>query len=231
MHPNNLYCHTRYIYLAISFLYGAAIPRATSGRITEALRRELYSEPYNTIDFAAHCNDIARTDLYVAPSGALRAAWSAMAVSSVGCPRLPFLRAFRRRALARCLGRIRSEQEASSFQALSPVNGILNTIALFAYDPHDPMLEPSLAGVESWRWDDTEDGIRYRRSALDLLGHRVRHACMLARPGEEDRWSSVPMTSSTPLRNRASSTAVRAKRAFPFGGLVLQRRPTSLAGK
>ena len=54
----------------------------------------------------------------------------------------PPLRALRRRALAQCLARIRFEQQASNFQALSPVNGILNTIALFAHDPHDPMIEP-----------------------------------------------------------------------------------------
>src|SRR5262245_47226585 len=143
---NHLYCHTRYIYLAISFLYGARF-RGDLGTITGALRRELYAEPYDTIDFAAHRNDIARADLYVAPSRALRAAWKAMTVFERWAARLPFLRALRRRALARCLERIRFEQEASNFQALSPVNGILNTIALFAHDPQDPMLGPSLAGV------------------------------------------------------------------------------------
>ncbi len=184
VHTNHLYCHTRYIYLAISFLYGARF-RGDLGPITEALRRELYSEPYNTIDFAAHCNDIARTDLYVAPSGALRAAWRAMAVFERWGPRLPFLRALRRRALARCLGRIRSEQEASNFQALSPVNGILNTIALFAYDPQDPMLGPSLAGVESWRWDDTEDGIRFAGARSTSWDTAFAMLAVLARPGEE----------------------------------------------
>src|SRR5262249_44532202 len=134
VHPDHLYCHTRYIYLAISFLYGARF-RGDLGPITEELRRELYVKPYDAIDFAAHRNDIACTDLYVAPSRALRAAWTAMTVLERWVPRLPFLRALRRRALARSLARIRFEQHASNFQALSPVNGILNTIALFAHDP------------------------------------------------------------------------------------------------
>jgi Squalene-hopene cyclase N-terminal domain len=168
IHPNHLYCHTRYIYLAISFLYGARF-RGDLGPITEELRRELYAEPYDAIDFAAHPHDIARTDLYVAPSRALRAAWAAMAMFERWVPKLPFLRALRRRALARCLARIRFEQEASNFQGLSPVNGILNTIALFAHDPHDPMVAPSVAGIESWRWDDAEEGIR-------VVGHGLRHA-------------------------------------------------------
>jgi squalene/oxidosqualene cyclase-like protein len=160
LHPNHLYCHTRYIYLAISFLYGARF-RGDLGSVTAELRRELYSEPYDSINFAAHRHEVADTDLYVAPSRALRAAWTAMAVFERCARRLPVLQALRRRALARCLARIRFEQEASNFQGLSPVNGILNTIALFAHDPHDPMLEPSLAGIETWRWDDAEGGIRF----------------------------------------------------------------------
>jgi squalene/oxidosqualene cyclase-like protein len=75
--------------------------------------------------------------------------------------RLPFLQALRRRAIARCLDRIRFEQKASNFQGLSPVNGILNTIALFAAEPRDAMLSASIEGIESWRWDDAEEGIRF----------------------------------------------------------------------
>jgi squalene/oxidosqualene cyclase-like protein len=160
IHPNHLYCHTRYIYLAISFLYGCRY-RAELGPITSELRQELYLEPYSAIDFAAHRHDIAGTDLYVAPSRLLRAAWNAMVVFERLSQAMPSLRALRRRALARCLARIRFEQRASNFQALSPVNGILNTIALSAHDPRDPMIEPSLAGVESWRWDDPNEGIRF----------------------------------------------------------------------
>src|SRR5215471_17026480 len=184
IHPNHLYCHTRYIYLAISFLYGARF-RGDLGPITEELRRELYVKPYDAIDFAAHRNDIARTDLYVAPSRALRAAWTAMTVLERWVPRLPFLRALRRRALARSLARIRFEQHASNFQALSPVNGILNTIALFAHDPQDPTLARSFAGVESWRWDDAEDGIRFAGARSTSWDTAFAMLAVMAGPGEE----------------------------------------------
>jgi len=160
VHPNQLYCHTRYIYLGISCLYGMRC-RCELGPITAQLRRELYAEPYETIDFAAHRHDIARSDLYVAPSRALRATWNVMAAYEGWVARVPWLRALRRRAIACCLERIRYEQSASNFQGLSPVNGILNTIALHANDPNDAMLPASLDGVDSWRWDDAEEGIRF----------------------------------------------------------------------
>jgi lanosterol synthase len=160
VHPNHLYCHTRYIYLAIAYLYGARF-RADLGPMTGELRRELYSVPYETIDFAAHRHDIAASDLYVAPSRPLRAGWNAMAAYDRLQDKLPPLRALRRRALARCLRRIRFEQRSSNFQAVSPVNGMLNTIALWAQDRTDPMIAESLTGVESWRWDDPEEGTRF----------------------------------------------------------------------
>ena len=159
VHPNQLYCHTRYIYLAICFLYGSRF-RADIGPIVTELRQELYPEPYETIDFAAHRYDLAATDLYVSPGRIMRIAWTAMSAFERLVPKLAPLQALRQRALARCLARIRFEQDASRFQGLSPVNGMLNTIALFAHNPRDPMLEASLAGIESWRWDD-EEGIRF----------------------------------------------------------------------
>jgi lanosterol synthase len=160
VHPNQLYCHTRYIYLAISCLYGMKFC-ADLGPLTAELRRELYCEAYQDLDFPAHRHDIAPSDLYVAPTRMLRTMWNAMTAFERWVPRLRILRSLRRRALARCLERIRFEQEASNFQGLSPVNGILNTIALYARDRHDPMLAFSVAGVESWGWNDAEEGIRF----------------------------------------------------------------------
>jgi hypothetical protein len=107
VHPNHLYCHTRYIYLAISFLYGARF-RGDLGAITGDLRLELYCKRYDVIDFAAHRHDVARGDLYVAPSRGLRVAWNLMAAFERLQKKLPPLRALRRRALARCLQRIRA---------------------------------------------------------------------------------------------------------------------------
>jgi lanosterol synthase len=179
--PDHLYCHTRYIYLAISFLYGLRF-RSELGPIVTELQQELYPKPYLAIDFAAHRHDIARSDLYVAPSRALRAAWNAMTAFEAWTQKLRPLRALRRRALSRCLERIRFEQQASNFQALSPVNGILNTIALFAHDPHDPMIEPSLAGVESWRWDDAEEGIRFAGARSTSWDTAFAVLAALARP-------------------------------------------------
>jgi lanosterol synthase len=37
----------------------------------------------------------------------------------------------------------------------------LNCLALWASDPKHPELSPSLEGMEAWKWEDEEEGIRY----------------------------------------------------------------------
>ncbi|HZS41406.1 MAG TPA: prenyltransferase/squalene oxidase repeat-containing protein [Polyangia bacterium] len=155
IHPNNFYNHTRYIYLGIGYLYGKRF-RADLGPITAELRAELYDQPFDSIDFNAHRHDIAATDLFVRPSLPLRLAYDALIVHE----RAP-VKPLRKLALAHCLKRILYEQAASRGQGLSPVNGLLNCLAIYSEDPNHFALQPSLDAMESWKWDDAQEGIRY----------------------------------------------------------------------
>lgn len=153
LHPNNYYCHTRYIYLGIAYLYGRRF-RAELGPITDELRRELYDRPYAEIDFAAHRHDIAPSDLHVRPSLPLRAAYDLLRQYEKRASK-----ALRQKALAHCFSRIVYEQEATRGQGISPVNGLLDCLALWA--ERHPLFESSLAAMESWKWEDEAEGIRY----------------------------------------------------------------------
>ena len=154
IHPTRYYCHTRYIYLAMAYLSGRRFA-ADLGPMRDELARELYGAPLATIDFTASRDRVAPTDLHVAPGPVLRVArWASRVLEHWHS------RGVRARALARCLDHIVSEQRASRYQGLSPVNALLNCIALFAHDPRHPELAPSLAGLEAWRWED-EAGVRF----------------------------------------------------------------------
>jgi 2,3-oxidosqualene cyclase len=154
-HPRRYYCHTRYIYLGVAFLFGNRF-RSRLGPIVDDLRRELYPVPYESVDFAAHRHEVAPSDLYVRPGWLLRLGYGLLSVYD----RL-HLPALRRASLACCLERIRQEQRNSRYQALSPVNGLLNCLALLAHDPGDPDLRLSLEGLEAWKWQDDVEGLRY----------------------------------------------------------------------
>ena len=191
-HPSRYYCHTRYIYLAIAYLYGRRFT-GDLGPITADLRRELHGAPYEGLDFAAHRHDIAATDLHVRPGLGLRLAYDALRPLERRAPA-----ALRRRALDHALARITYELEASRFQCISPVNGLLNCLCLFDRDPRHPLLAPALRGVEAWRWEDEAEGVRFAG----------------ARSNAWDTAFALRAALDAPHRTRATDAAVRRAYAY-----------------
>ena len=115
--------------------------------------------------------------------------------------------ALRRRALVHGLGRIVYEQRQSRHQALSPVNGLLNCLALWAHDPAHPDLEPSLAGVEAWRWEDREEGVRYAGARSHTWDTAFSAQALLERTRRRrgaGRAAAAPTASSGPPSSRRS---------------------------
>jgi squalene/oxidosqualene cyclase-like protein len=157
--PLRFYCHTRYIYLGMSYLVGSGF-QADLGPITSALRGELYGdvEPEQAI---RHRHDLAASDVYVHPGPLLRVLYDVVYQLGRAVRYLPGTAAVRRRALRACLDRIRFEQRETNYQGLSPVSGILNSLALFSCDPEGEDTVASFAGLETWRWDDEACGSRY----------------------------------------------------------------------
>lgn len=157
--PSRLYCHTRHIYLGLAYLIGSGFV-AEVGSVAEELRHELYgeSDPGEAI---RHRHDLAASDAYVRPGLVLR--WFCDFGDRVGrvWRRVPGASALRRIAIEACYRRILYEQDTSNYQALSPVNGILNTLAIAARAPGSAASRASRDGVEAWLWRDEAEGIRY----------------------------------------------------------------------
>jgi lanosterol synthase len=154
-HPRGYYCHTRYIYLAMAYLYGSRYT-ASLGSLRDELRRELYGRTYETIDFARQRHVVALSDLRVRPGLGLRVLFGVLAMYERWA-----VASLRLRALDYCFERITYEQRTSRYRALSPVNGLLNCLVLLARNPNQPNLRTSLDGLEAWRWEDEKEGMRY----------------------------------------------------------------------
>jgi lanosterol synthase len=199
-HPHNYYCHTRYIYLALASLYGSRF-RASLGPLRDPLRRELYQVPYETIDFARHRHDLAATDLYVRPGAALCRAGDLLALYE-RCP----IRPLRRRALRHGFERVLYEQRTSRYQALSPVSGLLNCLVLLAHDPNHPDLRPSLEGLESWKWEDEEEGLRYAGARSHTWDTALAVQALLADPSAA-RQAEEPLRRAYDFLREAQLTA------------------------
>lgn len=181
-HPRRFYCHTRLIYLGLAFIGGQRFVAPLPESLRDALRQELYGEPYESIDFSALRHTLAPGDVYVPISPLLRRIYDALAVFE----RLHG-KGLRKKALDVCFDRILYEQQSTRYQGISPVNGLLNTLALFIRDPQHPDLAASLAGVEAWRWEDDAEGLRYvgARSNTWDTGFVLQALAEIAEPGPE----------------------------------------------
>ncbi len=209
-HPSRWYCHTRLIYLGMCYLWGNRFCREPDA-LCIALREELYGAPYASLDFPGARNRLAHRDCLVAPSGALKAAYAVLNIVEACVPA-----ALRRRALASVLARIEYEQGSTQYAALSPVNGVLNILALHAADPNHADLAPSFAGVERWLWMDAE-GARCcgARSQTWDTSFVVEAACAA---GPDDSFMSGLARAASFLKaNQASAELPDGRRFFRSG--------------
>lgn len=182
LYPGRFWCHTRMVYLPMSYLFGVRFTHPLDD-VTRALREELYTVPYDRVDWRAARFATATSDVHAPlhPAGRL-------ALRAVGLlerlPRVPF----RRAALRRALAAIDAEDRHTDFIDIGPVSQVLNTIVCFhAHGPDAPQVDRHVA-----RWDDylwlAEDGLKmqgYNGSqlwdtafavhALTAGGHEATH--------------------------------------------------------
>ena len=154
LHPSNWHPFTRLIYLGLAGVYLHRF-QAPATPLIAALREELFPEGFANVDFAAARNRVRGRELRVPPGPALRAAFA-------------FARSFERHRSARLRTRcmetiyrqIKWELRSTNHASQSPLNGLLNILALWLRNPEDGDLREALAQVERWIWEDDERGAR-----------------------------------------------------------------------
>ena len=162
MHPRRLYCHMRLIYLGLSYLYGTELT-ADRAPILDTLRAELYPDGYDLARFTAERDTIAATDLYEPVGRGLQWVFAGARMLAKAVPSV-----VRRRALDRAWEHIEFEFASTDWVCLSPVNGMLFCLSMWARDRHDPRLPRALDGVEYWVWEDEDEGMRICGARSDI---------------------------------------------------------------
>jgi lanosterol synthase len=154
IHPANYYCHTRLIYLGLAVLFGQRFT-APITPLLEALRTELYAENYAGIDFAAFAGEVREEDAAFPVRRALKTLLRlAQRYEQL---RLP---AARTKVLRELRERMRADLRASGYLSLSPVNGLLTILGLWAEDPNDRDLRAAIDRFDAWFWEDASEGSR-----------------------------------------------------------------------
>ncbi len=154
-HPSNYYCHTRLIYLGMATLYGETFALRDPALVA-ALKRELFPGGFDEVDFAAARHQLRDQEIFTPPSRALRAMYDTLRLfnrTAVNDDKRASLR-------KRLLEHVRFELRSTDYTCISPVNGLLNLIALHHHDPKDADFHRGVARFEGWIWEDDEDGTR-----------------------------------------------------------------------
>jgi squalene/oxidosqualene cyclase-like protein len=177
VHPDRLYVHTRMSYVCLACLY-ARRARFDLGLLTGQLRRELYDQPYESIDFSACRRRLAAADVFVPPGRLLRRG----AGIAARYERHP-VRMLREVAVRRCVTRVQAELAASAGQGVSPVSALLGCLVLTSTGiPRDAVAD-ALGRLDAWRWEDETGGIRVAGARSSSWDTALAMRALLCAPG------------------------------------------------
>ncbi|KAK9341076.1 hypothetical protein LIPSTDRAFT_3010 [Lipomyces starkeyi NRRL Y-11557] len=125
-HPSKWWIHCRQVYLPMGYLYSEKV-KAPLDPLLESLRSEIYTSPYDTIDFAKHRNDISEIDIYYPHTTILNFVNSAMVLWE------KFIRPdwVKQKARDTVVDLIRKENQNTDFLCVGPINNVLNAIVIY----------------------------------------------------------------------------------------------------
>ncbi len=151
--PWRWWIHMRMVFLGMSYIWSKKWQCEETELIRE-LRQELFVEPWESINWAAHRNTIAPTDNYNPKSWILNAAnWALVHVWN------PYLRTdgLKKRAEAWVSELITMEDENTDYANLAPVNAPINTICCYIRDgPDSYSVRRHLERLEEFVWINDE---------------------------------------------------------------------------
>ena len=180
VHPLRFYCHTRYVYLAMAILQGGRV-QFDIGPLADDLRRELYGPAGPPAGFREHRYHLAAEDAFEPPNLLIRAAERVLGWYD----RFP-IRKLREAALRTCADLIARDLDATDYLTLSPVNGVLNALALHARGADPAEVAKCVDGFEFYRWDDDARGLRYAGGRTRVWDTGFAVEALLANPAAAD---------------------------------------------
>ncbi|PWN87412.1 putative lanosterol synthase [Acaromyces ingoldii] len=123
IHPWRWWIHTRMVYIPMGYLWAKRFS-APVDPLIESLRNELYTEPYDDIDWPSHRNNVAEIDVFAPHTKTLDGLMALLGVYE-SCGGIPPLR---RAGIKRAYDLLCMEDENTGYQCLGPVNKMLNYV-------------------------------------------------------------------------------------------------------
>uniref|UniRef100_A0A0D3GGR7 Terpene cyclase/mutase family member n=1 Tax=Oryza barthii TaxID=65489 RepID=A0A0D3GGR7_9ORYZ len=158
IHPGRFWCFCRLVYMPMAYLYGKKFVGAITPTILE-IREELYSVPYNEINWKNARNNCAKEDLRYPRSFVQNVIWTGL--NKVVEPILslwPF-NTLGHAALNNLLKHIRYEDESTKYIGICPINKALDMICCWIDNPNSDAFKLHLPRIYDYLWL-AEDGMK-----------------------------------------------------------------------
>ncbi|KAI9094363.1 terpene synthase [Phlyctochytrium arcticum] len=125
VHPGRWWIHTRMVYLPMGFIYGQRLVGPMTDLIYE-LREELYTMPYEEIQWSKQCNNVAEADVYYPHTRLLDVLNGVCWLYEKVAPKW-----LRRKAIEESWYQLEAEDANTEFGDLASVNKPLNMLCTF----------------------------------------------------------------------------------------------------
>ncbi|WJX26112.1 rRNA-processing protein las1 [Trifolium repens] len=157
-HPGRMWCHTRLVYLPMSYLYGRRFVGPLSS-IVLSLRKEIYTFPYHLLDWDHAKYQCAKEDLYHPCPMIQNILWCFL--DNVGEPLLmhwPYSK-LRNKALNHVMKHIHYEDQNTNYICIGPVNKVLNMVCCWLENPNSEAFKYHISRIKDYLWL-AEDGMK-----------------------------------------------------------------------
>ncbi len=153
-HPSKYWCHTRMVYLPMSYCYGAKL-KAKETALTHELRKELYTEPYDKINWSSARNKVAKVDEYAPMKPLLKGLYKLLNVYEKNANT-----SLRKKALDFCMSYIDAEDDQTNYVNIGPVNQVINSLAVWhRYGKNSVQFQKHVERWNDYLWV-AEDGMK-----------------------------------------------------------------------
>ncbi|CAN6195318.1 unnamed protein product [Urochloa humidicola] len=157
-HPGRMWCHSRMVYLPMCYIYGKRFVGQITPLVLE-LRKELYIDPYNEIDWNKTRSQCAKEDLYYPRPFVQDILWATL--HKIFEPVMVHWPAskLREKALETVMQHIHYEDENTRYICIGPVNKVMNMLACWIEDPNSEAFKLHIPRIYDYLWV-AEDGMK-----------------------------------------------------------------------
>ncbi|GAA5907380.1 lanosterol synthase ERG7 [Sporobolomyces salmoneus] len=153
IHPWRWWIHTRNVYIPMGYLSGKGW-QADEDETILSLRQELYTQPYESIDWPSFRNNVSSADIYSPHSRTANLCFSVLNFYDQYAPKW-----VRDKALKKAYDLVRMEDENTSYQTIGPVSKAMNMVCRWLEEgPESEAFKSHVEKIRDFLWM-TKDGM------------------------------------------------------------------------